>query len=198
MRLLVVLGFLLGGLSAGDIARATNVGGVLLTHHPRQLSLSTPCDSLRFPSTCDSFVSQSNQFETRIRWFVLAAFPGEAHLKVATFALGAYDNSRAVFADWGPCGEGAGPIEIAGAGWPAPNTGTAVCWSSCREGEVIPLYWFASYAYAPVTIPLVAYGSQNRMADCAVPAVLDTFVAYGSFGFGGNGALPCSLLSKRR
>ena len=96
-------------------------------------------------------------------------------------------------ADWGPCDLIGSPLEIPGDGWPGPNTGTAVSWApDCWSGDLVPVYWLVTYAYASGVIPLEAHPIQNStFVDCSSPPIEDTISGYGSMGFGFSGQNPC-------
>jgi hypothetical protein len=103
-------------------------------------------------------------------WFVLACFrdsPGPVDVGGYKFGFGDYDAAQIEIIEYSHCfSEG---IEIPTSGWPGPNEGVSVvetCHPSCaKHTEIAELYWFASYAYGPVQIPLARCPVDNDRFD---------------------------------
>ena len=116
--------------------------------------------------------------------FVLASFPPGTCVRLSGVTFGVdYDATHLVLADWGQ----AGTFELATANWPASGEGTALTFGATPStSPVTELYWFACYAYAPVTLRLTGHPTQGAtFADDAVPSNLESAVGFGVGGLAG-------------
>ncbi|MBU1701644.1 MAG: S8 family serine peptidase [Candidatus Eisenbacteria bacterium] len=172
-----------------------NEGGVLVVHHDPQLVYSASCGDLTLPGDCSQLNPTAAADGTPQKWFVIAAFPDDVsdRLNTFTFGLGQYDPENLAMGSWGPCDIIGSPLEVATANWPDPGEGTAVSWApDCLGGEMVPVYWFLTYAYSNGTIPLTAHSVQGgAFVDCTQTAGTDAIMDYGVMGFGVAGNNPC-------
>ncbi|MBU1702325.1 MAG: S8 family serine peptidase, partial [Candidatus Eisenbacteria bacterium] len=126
---------------------------------------------------------------------VIAAFPDDVsdRLNTITFGLGQYDPEDLAMGSWGPCDIIGSPLEVATANWPDPGEGTAVSWApDCLGGELVPVYWFLTYAYSNETIPLTEHPTHGgTFVDCSASPLSDEITDYGVMGFGVVGSNPC-------
>ncbi len=193
---LVLLPVLGSSLLLPDEARSgPNSGGVLVLH--TRAGINPTCDPIQYCGL--SNLTQCENADTRsdeacLYFYAIAAFPNGStpRLGGVTFGLD-YDDSDAGCDFWwfGSCADG---IEEADLGWPASGTGTRVSWRTPATTQLTEVYYFLGYQY---------YGSTNQFRatphplsgglffDDSSPAVTDTIVDYGIFGFGTDGYLPC-------
>jgi len=175
------------------VAGGVNQGGVLVVHHDPSLVATAACDSSAVPAVCSNLVPTGTVSSALKVWHVCASFSSAISDRLAgvEFGFGEFEESAVSFVDWGPCGDS--PLEIPTEGWPGPNSGTAIAWSDCRSGRVIPVYAFSCYVYGAVTIPLGPNPTRgDRMFEgCAEPTVLDSIAYFGTMGFGMTGNNPC-------
>jgi hypothetical protein len=110
----------------------------------------------------------------------------------ASFGFGDYDGSKLQFVAYGASNDG--NLEVTTGRWPGPESGTAILFTQGREPRttVVELYWFASYAYGAVVVPLTNQpdnpGGQFTAYDSADEDFADDF---GAMGFGTPGINPC-------
>jgi hypothetical protein len=134
-----------------------------------------------------------------MEWFLIVAArePEPLSFNTLTFGVGWYEWDACYIAQYGTCPPGA--LEIPNAGWPDPMTGTSVSWSPlCLEGNIVPVYYFGIYVYAPEQIPLGDYniGHTSVFASCEPPPQEDQIADYGTMGCGGAvGQNPCPTTS---
>jgi hypothetical protein len=127
-------------------------------------------------------------------WYVVAAFrdsPGPVDLGGVEFGFESYDQSKIAFIDSGPCNDGF--LELPSSGWPGPREGTSIVFQSARREEVVEIYWFASYVYGQVAVPI---GPRPGMAaDVQFSSIEssddDLAGGFGVMGFGEPGYNPC-------
>jgi hypothetical protein len=138
--------------------------------------------------------------ERPLVWYVLASFassPGPVRLAGLEFGFGDYDASRVGFVDYGIAGKFGygGEIEVPFSGWPGPNSGVVMAWGQdhVHTEELVEIYWFSSYVYGDVQIPLGpdAYSGSGGFATDGLPPVVDEVYDYGTLGFGVEGYNPC-------
>ncbi|MBU1698628.1 MAG: T9SS type A sorting domain-containing protein [Candidatus Eisenbacteria bacterium] len=172
-----------------------NEGGVLVVHHDPQLVYSASCGDLTLPGDCSQLNPTAAADGTPQKWFVIAAFPDDVsdRLNTITFGLGQYDPEDLAMGSWGPCDIIGSPLEVATADWPDPGEGTAVSWApDCLGGEMVPVYWFLTYAYSNGTIPLTAHSVHGGFfVECSASPQSDGITDYGTMGFGMAGSNPC-------
>jgi len=134
-------------------------------------------------------------------WYVIGVLsdcPGPVDVWGAQFGLGDYDSGAMDLVKWGDCFL-ANTMELASSGWPGPNEGIAIVgtFDSLADDEVIEVYWFASYVYGEVQIPLdrdpqmdiVGFASEQIGTE---PSIVDPIEEYnlGKLGFGVPGYNP--------
>lgn len=171
--------------------------GVLLTHLNPALEYTSSSTSYAGQSDLDDCAGAITQGrvlpDTAQVWFVIASLensPGPVDLGGVEFGFGDFDSSRVSFVGWGACPGGS--LEISTASWPGPGAGTALVFGSCHY-EMVELYWFACYVYAPLSIPLgpnPATGSASFLAGESY--LTDEVADFGVLGFGEPGYSPCA------
>lgn len=131
-------------------------------------------------------------------WYVLGVFtnsPGPVDVWGVQFGLGDYDTAAMDFVKWDDCFL-TNSLQLPTSGWPGPNEGIAIAGlvEGLADDEIVEVYWFASYVYGEVGIPL---GSDPRSDvvgfGCAPPtSVIDGVESYnlGILGFGVSGYNP--------
>ncbi len=137
-------------------------------------------------------------------WFVLVSFaesPGPVALIGAEFGFGDFNAGKVSFVGWGQCLPAS--MEIPSSpGWPGPGEGVATVINLSQadpEADTLEeLYWFATYVYSPVTIPL-SVNPDTQAANVIAPdpdpeiyIVQDRIETFGSIGFGQAGENPCA------
>lgn len=176
-------------------------GGVLIAHHPTQMEFSSdPPDSGWCRCYWDSFSiedceDQVNRIDTtnQVIWFVLAAWDEEKRWCGTEFGLGEYDPAAFTITHYGPCWPIDG-LEIPTSSWPAPNEGTAiVATGTAWQGNFIPVYWFAGYAYEEGLIPLATDPATDYAgtSNCANPPEAWEVESLGGMGFFREGVYTC-------
>lgn len=131
-------------------------------------------------------------------WFVIACFansPGPVAVTAIDFGLGSFSQSGILFADSGQCFGNV--LEMASSpAWPTSNEGVALALQqpvTPLTKQVLEVYWFASYVYSPVTIPLTVNPTVQTagVLDASSPnRVHDLIDEFGSIGFGRPGENP--------
>jgi hypothetical protein len=190
-------------------------GAVMAGPHDRGVILPHLNTSIEYTSTVSSYEGQSELrdceeavVEGRVDeehaqvWFVLASFhdsPGPVQLAGACFGFGDYDGSKLQFTAFGASNDGY--LEIPTGRWPGPDSGTALVFKVGQEPRttVVELYWFASYAYGAVVVPLTIQpdnpGGQFSVrlnSDGSGPDDPEDYAgAFGAMGFGTPGMNPC-------
>jgi hypothetical protein len=125
-------------------------------------------------------------------WYVLMAMNSSTQWCGMEFGLGSYDAAAFAPVSAGPCFPSQG-IEFAGAGWPGPETGTALTTTDVPwEGVWVPVYYFAGYAYSapgPTTIPLGENPSSGNIeyVTCTTPPLEYWLFDGGSLGINADG-----------
>jgi hypothetical protein len=129
-------------------------------------------------------------------WFVMASFansPGPVDLTGAEFGFGSFDAGCITFVAWGPSLPTA--MEIPNStSWPGPSEGVATAMmdiQSAETDEVVEIYWFATYVYSAVTIPLSVNPSTGTATALDSQRETDPIESLGSLGFGQEGYNPC-------
>ncbi len=178
-------------LAVSRCAAGPHAGGTLLLHAAPALAYTDGanyCGSA-LPPSCDS-VNVSVKGGDPVVFFVVAAFPDTSApaLNGVTFGV-TYPSEHFVLLDSGGCGD----FELALPEWPASNSGTAVQWAEPQSAHVVPIYWFAGYAYGVQSFQfeVVPHPTQGAMfADSSSPAQLDHAIGFGSLGFDAEGFRP--------
>jgi hypothetical protein len=185
-----------------------HANGVLLPHLNPSIEYTSTMPSYEGMSglqDCREAIVQGRVDAERAQvWFVMASFaysPGPVELATAAFGFGAYNRSRIEIVAYGACNDGY--LEMPTDGWPGPNEGTAILFfvpDNVQRSEVVELYWFASYAYAAVEIPLgprpEAPPPNPQFTTPAVnnSAIEDEASDFGVIGFGMEGYNPCGFV----
>ncbi len=163
MRKTLVL-FCVSGIVTGSAAAdpANLEGGAFLAHLPTGMEYSSGppaggwCQEYWDHYRIEDCEDQVNRIETTepVIWFILAAWAEEKEWCGTEFGLGEYDPSTFSFTDHGPCWPEDG-LEIPTASWPGPGEGTAIVTTGAHwEGNLVPVYYFAGYAYEEGLLPL--------------------------------------------
>ncbi|MBM3318898.1 MAG: hypothetical protein FJY75_13705 [Candidatus Eisenbacteria bacterium] len=181
-----------------------HAGGIVLAHLNPAIEYTSSVSSYQGMSgleECKKAIVEGRVDAERAQvWFVLASFEnsrGPVNLGGAGFGFGDYDGSRLQFSGFGPCNDGF--LELPSNGWPGPREGTALVFQDPRRRDVEELYWFASYAYGIVTVPLAPapHFPSSQFASRDTPPVEDEAEDFGSIGFGTPGYNPCGQVSAR-
>lgn len=148
--------------SAGWTQPSDLEGGVLIAHFPTMMEFSSDpplvgwCQHYLDGFAIHSCEDQVNRIDTydRVIWYVLAAWETGKEFCGTEFGLGEYADSLFLFTDYGPCYPQEG-LEIPTGSWPGPNEGTAlVSTGASWNGSIVPIYFFAGYAYGEGVLPL--------------------------------------------
>ena len=193
-------------LAPSAVTAGPHEGGVLLTHLNPSIEYTSSVPSYEGQSDlrdCEDAVVEGRVDEEHAQvWFVLASFhnsPGPVQLAGAAFGFGDYDGSKLQFAAFGPSNNDG--LELPSGRWPGPEEGTALVFKvgEDRRTTVVELYWFASYAYGAVVVPLTIQphtpGGQFSIPvnsdDLGSDDPEDYAVEFGAMGFGTPGMNPC-------
>lgn len=139
---------------------------------------------------------------TPVVWYVLAVFedsPGPVEMHGITFGIGDYDAASFEIYRYGECFFNHS-LELSSPGWPGPNTGTALVGTDqyLSRDTIAEVYWFASYVYGEVEVPLDVNPVQDvgEIGNADEPPTMDRIYAenYGRLGFGRLGYNPCEPL----
>lgn len=166
--------------------------GVVLTPHGNVNGLDPidhPCVIFPIPPTCEETDPNAAPDSELVDWFiVLAAGSGELSFSTITFGLGDFDPYECYIVAFGPCFPELNPLEITSAGWPSPNSGTSVSWApNCLQGTLVPVYYFAFYAYptgGPVPLGDFYPGRPASVISCGDPPQEDPIAGFGVMGCG--------------
>ncbi len=179
MRASLIIFVIMGAAAAAQTDPDDLSGGVFVAHHVPELTYS---DEAPGEAWCAAYAPYAIGDWSEIRhfieepgrgadvWFVLAVWPAEErHWCGTEFGLGDFDPVVFRIAEARPCFPSEG-LELASAGWPGPNEGTAfvatgVPWS----GNWIPVYFFGGYSYG--------YGG----AATRIPFALDPITGFAGF-----------------
>ncbi len=202
MRKVLVLLRVLGFVKGSALADPEGLeGGVLIAHFPTEMEFSSEpptggwCqdywDNYRIED-CEDQVIRIDTYD-QVIWFVLAAWDEEKEWCGTEFGLGDYDPAAFVITDYGPCWPEGG-LEIPTASWPGPEEGTAiVVTGEPWEGNLVPVYWFAGYAYEEGLIPLAVDPATGfaGTANCASPPETWAADSLGGMGLFQDGVYAC-------
>lgn len=172
--------------------RGPNSGGTLILHANESLVFSSDdayCGQSGL-AQCTDAVTRTDEHFAPIVVHVIAAFPQNVSPRLSGVVFGIEYADCLRLEGWGACGN----FELPTSGWPASGEGTAVTWASAQTTLLTEIYWFAAYVYSTddTRLDLVPNPSHGAyFADDSIPSQLDPIVAFGSFGFGMDGVLPC-------
>ncbi len=141
---------------------------------------------------CEDQVNRIDTTEPVI-WFVLAAWAEEKEWCGTEFGLGEYDPAAFGITDHGPCWPEDG-LEIPTSSWPGPGEGTAIVVAGAPwEGNFVPVYWFAGYAYEEGLIPLSADPATGfaGTSNCESPPQAWAADSLGGMGLFQDGVYAC-------
>ncbi len=202
IRKLFVL-FCAFGIVAGSAAAdpANLAGGAFIAHHPMGMEFSSEppaggwCQEYWDHYRIEECEDQVNRIDTAnaVIWFVLAAWAEEKEWCGTEFGLGEYDAADFFIEDYGPCWPEDG-LEIPTASWPGPGEGTAIVVTGTPwEGNFVPVYWFAGYAYEEELIPLAADPATGfaGTSNCANPPQAWAADSLGGMGLFQDGVYAC-------
>lgn len=194
---------LLGLIGQGVAADPANLSqGVFIAHHPPGLQYSQGQDWCQ--RYIDDFAIDSCDLQnTRIDldgnsgdssvWYVLAAWAESKQWCGTEFGFGNFDVNSYYFVNWEACFPQNG-LEISTNDWPGPSEGvaltvTGLAWS----GNLVPVYYFAGYAYYQDVIPLAADPSTGfaGTATCGEGPGVWPAVDLGSMGLFTDGTYVC-------
>jgi len=167
-----------------------NQGGVLVVHYDPAVTMTNHCDTSLLPRAESDLRCNAPIESGPILWQVLAAFPDSVpgRLQGVAFGLGDYDTTAVVMAAFSGCAPDVFELNLDR--WPAPGSGTTVAFKvrDPQGGQLIPIYWFLTYAYADALVPLGPNPSMGgTWGDTQIPAVIDKIWEYGAMGFGSIG-----------
>ncbi len=191
------------GLAAG-IAHADPSdleGGVFIAHHPAVLQYTSPappegwCQHYLDNFAINDCQGQVNRIDTGdgVVWFVLCAWAESKEWCGTEFGFGDYDAEAFLFTGHGPCFPEAG-LEIPMATWPGPNAGTSiVICGSPWSGNMVPVYFFAGYAYSTTVIGVGANPNTGRggTGNCIAPPQVWPAATFGAMGLFTDGVFSC-------
>jgi hypothetical protein len=167
--------------------------GVILGVHGNVGGIDTngdPCTAIALPWTCWELVPTATPDGNGVEWFLIVAVrePEELAFNTITFGIGDFDAEVCYISMYGPCFSEFSPLEIPTDDWPGVTSGTSVSWApECLTGNIVPVYYFGIYVYAPGAIPLGPFypGQDENLVSCNEPPEEDAIWAYGEIGCGG-------------
>jgi len=196
---LVLLALLMPGSALSDSSNLE--GGAFIAHHPPGLQYTSGqdwCARYFQEFAIDSCSQQNNRIDLdgndgeESVWFVLAAWDEEKEWCGTEFGFADYDSTIYVFDQWGPCPSSA--LAIPTPGWPGPDEGIALSLPDMTwMGNLVPVFWFAGYAYDQGTIPLAANPASGfgGTANCATPPQAWPATSFGAMGIFQDGTYAC-------
>lgn len=176
-------------------------GGVLIAHFPAAMSFSTDpppegwCQHYLTNHALESCEEQLNRIDatTAKTWFVLAAWTENKEWRGVDLGLGNYSAQDYVITDHGPCFPSQG-LTIPTLNWPGPDEGVSLAVTdSAWAGNLLPVYYFCGYSYAPETVPLGVNPSTQvaAVANSLNPPTAYEFAALGTMGMQTDGVSVC-------
>lgn len=186
--LCVVVSHAAGAAPVSDVTE-----GVFIAHHPPGIQFSSGQDWCQ-KYMDDYAISECASQNCRIDldgdkgqssvWYVLAAFSDSTDWCGVAFGLDNYSAEIYGFAEWGPCYPEGG-LELPSDEWPAPNEGTSfVTTSTPWSGRILPVYYFAGYAYEEGLLPLGVdpHYEMGGTSSCTMPTVERHAEEFGAMG----------------
>jgi hypothetical protein len=176
-------------------------GGVFIAHYPSGIQFSSDppaegwCQHYLDGFAISACEDQVNRIDTsqNVVWFVLSAWDESKRFCGVEFGLGSYSPDAFVLGDFGPCFPNEG-LEIPTSNWPGPNQGTAVVVTQdAWTGNLVPVYWFAGYAYSAGVVPLsidpaTGFGGWT---SCEEPPMTSAATGFGGMGLFRDGIYVC-------
>jgi hypothetical protein len=187
-----------GLLTVPSALAGPNEGIVLAWHASLEPvgSFMNPCEDWTLPDSYDELYPNGVAIDG-IEWILVVlanAVPLEVNAVV--FGLGEYDPMETYIAFYEPCDPWGTGLEIPYPNWPQPGTGTAVTWApNCFSGsDMVAIYFFGVYAYAPGIIPFGPHPTQGA-AVSSCENIGDEIRCLDSYaGFGGANGQNCPLV----
>ena len=194
----VLLALALVGLGVGAAYPQVDnlTGGVFIFHSPPGLVYTDTEDYCATYATqwairsCDQQNPRVDSEDITV-WYVLAAWDSTKHFCGVEFGLGAYDPDICGFVDNAQCPASAQIIPYGA--WPGPGTGVSMAAAGEPwDGNFIPVYFFAAYAYAPGLVPLSVHPGTGfgGFANCLTPPTSYPAYCFGAMGLFMPG-VPC-------
>jgi hypothetical protein len=188
-KLVLAMAFL--ALGAG-VALAGPNAGLTLTPHGNVDGVETngdPCGAFIPPGvTCEDTNPNAAPDPSGVEWYVVLAAGNSLAFNTIVFGVGDYDPYACYLAGSGPCFGDLNPLEVPSAGWPGPNSGTAVSWApECLTGDLVPVYYFGFYVYyGGGSVPLGDFypGQVAAVVSCESPPEEDLIADFGAIGCG--------------
>jgi len=192
---------LMGFLAPGRTWAGPHENGVFVPHLDASIEYTTTVATYAGQADldeCAKAVVQGNVNAEKAQvWFVVASFadsPGPVDLTGAEFGFGSFDSGSITFIAWGPSLPEV--LEIpSSSGWPGPSEGVATAMVDMESGEtdeVVEIYWFATYVYSALTIPL-SVNPATAKATALSRRETDPIESLGALGFGQEGYNPCGI-----
>lgn len=194
----VLLALALAGLGVGAAyAQVDNLtNGVFIFHSPPGLVYTDTEDyCATYPqygiTSCDEQNPRVDSDGITV-WYVLGAWDSAKHFCGVEFGLGNYNPALCAFVTDAQCPASA--LIIPYGAWPGPGTGVSLAAAGEPwDGNFIPVYYFAAYAYLPGQIPLAAHPGTGfgGFANCLTPPTSYPAYAYGAMGLFMDGIPAC-------
>jgi len=176
-------------------------GGVFIAHYPSAMQFSSDppaegwCQHYLDSYAITSCEEQVNRIDTsqNVIWFVLSSWDESKRFSGTEFGLGSYSPESFAFVGFGPCFPNEG-LEIPTANWPGPNQGTAfVVTQDAWTGNLVPVYWFAGYAYSEGVLPLSIDPTTGLggWTNCEDPPLVSAATGFGGMGLFTDGVYVC-------
>jgi len=168
-------------------------GGVFIVHAPESIQFSPGADwcqkyadEYALSGTGEQIPRLDSAGDMRV-WYVLAAWEEDRSFCGYEFGLGNYDPSTFYFTEYGSCSLGGN--EFSTSNWPGPNQGTTLGYSDTMSGSIVPIYWFAGYAYYAGQVPLTANPDTDfgGFRNCLSPAHNFSAACFGVLGVNTDG-----------
>ncbi len=175
-------------------------GGVFIAHHPPGLQYTGGqdwCQRYFEEFALTDCQSQNNRIDidgddAGSVWYVIAAWNESKQFCGIQFGLGDYNSNIYEIVDSGACLDNV--LEVPTTNWPGPNEGVAAAATdSIWSGNIVPIYYFAGYAYGTGIIPLSVDPSDGncRVGNCLSPSEAWNIQGLGGMGIFRDGTYEC-------
>ncbi len=167
--------------------------GVFIAHSPATAQYSPGmdwcqeyADQYAITSTEEQYPRIDSYGDVKI-WYVLGAWEEERGVCGYEFGLGDFDPTVFYFTEWGNCSLGGS--EFSTSNWPGPNEGTSLGYSDTMTGSIVPIYWFAGYAYYSGQVPLTVNSDTGfgGFKNCLDPVHSFDATCFGALGVNTDG-----------
>ncbi|MCK4304276.1 MAG: hypothetical protein KAY24_08545 [Candidatus Eisenbacteria sp.] len=201
MRFVYVFFVLLVAVAAASADPSNLEDGVFIAHYASSLQFSSSpppegwCQHYlnHFPiNSCDGQLNRIDTGDGSI-WFVLAAWQNDKEWCGVEFGLAEYDEASYLITAHAGCFPEGG-LEIASVGWPGPNEGTTLVVTGLPwQGNFVPVYFFAGYAYHEGIIPLASnpVSGFGGTANCGAVPTKWSAAQFGAIGLFTDGQYVC-------